>query len=386
LKKFFLLFILLQFSFLSFSQDETKPNWIEFNGYVKDMQSFNFVEKLDSNSSSNLIHNRLNFRFYFTHQLTAKVEIRNRFFTGKQIRQIPDFGNYIDTYDGILNLSYLWINQKSVVGHSVIDRIFLQYTLENWDIRVGRQRINWGINNAWSPNDIFNAFNFLDFDYEERPGSDAIRIQRFFKNNSGLDIAFKPGKNNDEHTGAVLYRFNKWRYDFQFLSGIYHNDIVIGSGWAGNIKNAGFKGEWSYFHPQKNWSDSTGTFSVSIMSDKTFKNNWYASLGALYNSHPSNMLMAGSGIFGTNLSPKLLFPFRYNFMASVMKSFSPITSLNVSVIYSPEQNTLILFPSFSWNISSAFDLSFTAQTFFTEFNTEYKNLGNAMFLRGRWSF
>ena len=35
------------------------------------------------------------------------------------------------------------------------------------------------MNLVWNPNDLFNAFSFVDFDYEERPGSDALRIQKY---------------------------------------------------------------------------------------------------------------------------------------------------------------------------------------------------------------
>ena len=141
--------------------------------------------------------------------------------------------------------------KNQFVAHSVIDRMLIQYSDEKWDITIGRQRINWGINNIWNPNDIFNAYNFLDFDYEERPGNDAVRIQRNLKNSSALELAYKSGKNKDKHTAAFLYKLNKWKYDFQFLSGIYQTDYVLGGGWAGNIKEAGFKGEMSYFIPIK---------------------------------------------------------------------------------------------------------------------------------------
>lgn len=125
-----------------------------------------------------------------------------------------------------------------MVVHSVIDRMLLQYTTNNWDIKIGRQRINWGINNIWNPNDIFNAYNFLDFDYEERPVNDALRIQHYLKNNSTLELAYKPSKNITEHIAAALYKFNKKKntYDWQLLTGIYKTDVVIGGGWAGTLK------------------------------------------------------------------------------------------------------------------------------------------------------
>lgn len=363
-----------------------KQPWVALNGYVKNMQSTYFIRKIDSNASVNLIHNRLNFKFNISSKISGRLEIRNRIFYGEQIKQIADFGKRINQYDGLLSLSHLWINKKSFVAHSVIDRMLLQYADEKWGVTIGRQRINWGVNNVWNPNDIFNAYDFLDFDYEERRGNDAIRIQRNWNNNSVLELAYKPGKNMDTHTAAFLYKFNKWKYDFQFLGGIYQTDYVLGGGWAGSIKDAGFKGEVSYFIPQKNTLNSSESFSFSVMADQTFKNDWYLSLAGLYNSKPTDIFAVSGSFYNSNLSAKSLFPFRYNFHAMVMKTISPISSYNVSLIYSPENNTTILIPAYSWNVATNFDLDFTAQSFFARKNDIFKDVVTQIYIRGRWSF
>lgn len=268
----------------------------------------------------------------------------------------------------------------------MIDRMLLHYSDEKLDLFIGRQRINWGINTVWNPNDIFNSYNFLDFDYEERPGIDAVRIQRNFKNNSCLELAYKLGKNSNEHSMAALFKFNKWKYDFQFLGGIYHTDFVLGAGFAGNSKEAGIKGEISYFIPKQNSLDADQIISLSLMADQTFKNDWYISIATLYNSNPSNVFSIEGNIFNSNFSAKSLFPFRYNFQTTFLKTISPISSFNFSFVFSPENNTLILIPTFAWNAATNFDLDFTAQYYFTDQNNSHKNLTTTIYIRSRWSF
>jgi len=61
------------------------------NGYIKDLYMFykpeNPIPGIDANHlSSNLIHNRLNFRWYATNEFTFAVEARNRFFSGQLVR------------------------------------------------------------------------------------------------------------------------------------------------------------------------------------------------------------------------------------------------------------------------------------------------------------
>lgn len=366
--------------------NEVQPFWISHNGYIKNIQNTYFIQKIDSNASMNTYHNRLNLKFVVAPKWSGRLEIRNRIFYGEQVKKTVDFGNSINQYDGVFKLSQIWINEQSIIFHSVIDRMLLNYSDNNWEITLGRQRINWGITTIWNPNDIFNAYNFLDFDYEERSGNDALRIQRNLTPNSEIEFAYKQGKNKNEHTAAIRYQFNKWEYDFQFLSGITEADYVFGGGWAGNYKKAGFKGEMSYFLPKSVRLNSYENLSISILAEQTFKNDWYVSIAGLFNSNPANNTNVIEHNFNSTLSAKSLFPYRYSFYAAAIKTISPIMTLNLSTIYAPEKNTLILIPNYSWNIATDFDFDFTAQSFFTNQNNSYPNSITQIYFRIRWSF
>lgn len=380
------LIFFLPAALLTAAQEENKTEAAALHGYVKDLQGISFSDRSDSLHSVNLLHNRLNFKINFSAGFSARLEIRNRMFWGDQLKMIPDFGNVINKYTGLVNLSHLWVNRSYLVIHSVADRLMLQYRAEQWDISAGRQRINWGVSNIWNPNDIFNAYNFLDFDYEERPGNDAIRVQHFLKTNATLELACKPGRHGGETVAGLLYKFNYKKYDWQMLGGIAERDAVAGFGWAGSIKEAGFKGELSYFHPQKNFLDSSGVISLSVMADRTFKNDWYVSLAFLYNSNPAGVVGNSGNIFAGTVSAKQIFPYRYSFYTGMMKTFTPVTTLNFSIIYSPERNTVILFPAFAWNAAKNLDLDIIAQSVFARLPYHYRTQGTSIFLRGKWSF
>jgi hypothetical protein len=314
------------------------------------------------------------------------MEVRNRVFWGDQVANTPDFGTRIDEYNGLMDLSVLWVNKPAFVVHSVVDRMLVQYSGERWDVRAGRQRINWGINTVWNPNDVFNAYNFLDFDYEERPGTDAVRVQHFFKNGSALDAAYQPGVKKDESVGALLYRFNRWKYDVQVIGGVFYTDLVVGGGFAGNIKDAGFKGEISYFHPYKNSADTSGVVVYSVMADRMFANGWYAGVAYLYNSQPTNSFAENGGIYNANLTAKSLYPFKHNVYAGITKLVSPIVTANLAVTYSPTYHALVFFPTFTWNAAQNLDLDATFQAFYGKVFDVYESQGSAFFIRGRWSF
>jgi hypothetical protein len=375
--------VIILFSPVLSAQDAWKP--MEWKGYVKDLQGVNVYGQFDSSSFSNLIHNRIILKADISKRLSGRLEVRNRIYTGSFIHKTPGFSQGLDPYPELLDLSILWIDDPSLVFHSVIDRLLLSYSMEKWDVTIGRQRINWGMNTVWNPNDIFNAYNFLDFDYEERPGNDALRIRYHPKENSSIEWAWKPGKEKDQHIASFLYRFNRDKYDLQFLGGVCLSDIVVGAGWAGSIGEKGFKGELSYFHPATHPFDTMGVLSASLMMDHTLKNGWYLSASLLYNSHPAGF-SGDAGIFSSDLSAKSLFPFRYSFYTGVVKNIATLFNLTASIVYAPDHHSLIIFPSMSYNASEALDIDLTIQSFFASDQGRYALQGGALYLRGRWSF
>ena len=100
---------------------------------------------------------------------------------------------------------------------------------------------------------------------------DVLRFIYSGDNLSSFEIVYMPNERNG-YTLAGLYKINSFGYDFQILAANYFDDILIGGGWAGNIKNAGFKGELSYFIDKENIKNSL-SFSTSI--DYSTKNGFY---------------------------------------------------------------------------------------------------------------
>ncbi|CAN0327173.1 unnamed protein product, partial [Chrysoparadoxa australica] len=160
----------------------------------------------------------------------------------------PYYGDFIDVNNDYFDLSWMPINNDNLVIHTMIDRLYFEWNKNDWEVSLGRQRINWGMNLAWNPNDLFNAYSFFDFDYEERPGSDALRIRKYTGYASEIDFAIKAGDDIADITTALKYQINKWNYDIQFIGGLMKNNVAIGTGWAGNLWNAGFKGELTYLN------------------------------------------------------------------------------------------------------------------------------------------
>ena len=386
LKIALLFFGSLTFHF-SFAQAKTVSDYISVNGYIKDLSTVAFVTDVSTLTPYTLLHNRINLKIKPVNHLTIVMEERTRLLLSNEQVLVPGFGQEYTQDNGLVKMSFNWVNKAPVLFNTFIDRLYIDWTDSKWDIRIGRQRINWGINTTWNPNDIFNTYNFLDFDYEERPGSDAVKVQYNFTSFSNLEAAFSPSRNIDSMIGALKYAFNTHKYDIQFIAGNYYRDAVVGVGWAGNIKDAGFKGEVSYF---QNWHDShfqNIAVSASTTVDYSFKNGLYMSVAFLYNNLAANSLYSAAQLQLENLSPKILMPAKYNLILTGTKQFSPVMNGTLALIYSPQINLFVIAPTLSYSLAVNWDIDFIVQSYFANnADSKFAVLGNSFNFRVRWSF
>lgn len=384
MEKRFEIYLLVLFlnCFVIFSQESEHKLLV--SGYIKNLHEFGFVNRLDQLKYNGLINNRLNFKYIPSEEITMRIELRNRIFYGNNVKNFNEFSDIVSRDNGWANFSWNLVHNYDVLFNATIDRALVNYSKGSWDITLGRQRVNWGMNVVWNPNDIFNTYNFLDFDYEERPGSDSFRAQYYLSDFNKLEVTVKKGSGESDYILAMMYKFNKWSYDVQFITAINENDWILGTGWAGNLKNAGFKGEVSYFVPKENSNEFENVVSASISVDYAFKNGIYINGSTLYNT----ITDASSGNFENliykNVTAKNLMPFEYSGFLQLSKEFSPIFSASMSTIYSPTNHSVIVIPSIDYSIGTNWALNFTGQSFF-EFE-DYKAIGTSLFARIRWSF
>lgn len=382
----FIYFFLISFSYpAQDSLETTSLRRFVINGFIKDMHSVSFKDNSKSLITGNFIHNRINFRWNINNNIHLRIESRNRLFFGEQVKSTPNFGKYVVEDNGYFNLTQNIVNDTSIVFNTTLDRALLSWSKNKLDITIGRQRINWGINIIWNPNDIFNTFNYFDFDYEERPGSDAIRIQYNIGIFSSFQAVYKPSKDKNKHVAAFMYKTNFGRYDLQNFAGIYQEDLVVGTGWAGNLRKTGFKGEATFFRSYKNL-DTNGLFLYSISLDRTFTGNYFLMASYLFNSGGKDIFYEAADFTKLNPSVKSLMPFKHTIFAQISKSLTPLVRVGFSTMFSPTKQTLIIFPTIAVSISDNWDLSLIAQSFFANINKSYHTMGNAVYLRLRWSY
>jgi hypothetical protein len=359
---------------------------IYMQGYVKEMPSVSFVGDFDQAYVDNLLHNRLNFRWQINQEWRAVFELRNRIFSGDTPKGNPFFGEMIGQDNGFLNLSKVWKLADHSYLHSMSDRLYVQWGNQDWQIRLGRQRINWGINMVSNPNDLFNTYSFFDFDYEERPGADALRIERYLGGMSRIELAFSPAEHISGAVAALLYGTNIKGYDVQLITGYFKNRLAIGGGWAGSLGGTGFKGEATYFYDIELVDSIPSSNIVAAISfDHLFGGGLYVVTEALYNGgnrrQPINALQ-----FLQPLRPDNISFSEFSLTGSAMMPFSPIFSGNLALMYFPDMGAVFAMPGFSWSVITNLDMSFVAQAFKGREDSLFAQGGLACYLGLKWSF
>ncbi len=383
------IFIVLLLSARAGAQDGESP--LTMNGYLNSMQSVIF-EKLDNDwIIDNLFHNRLNFQLYPSGHFNASLQLRNRFIFGETVKSVPGYAETIGGSAGWADLSFNLSSGNSYVLNSTIDRLWLQYTVGSFVITAGRQRINWGQTYVWNINDIFNAYSYFDFDYPERPGSDALRLQIYPNYTSTIEFAVKIDSSG-KFTTAGLYRFNIASYDIQFIAGILHEEDYLGGiGWSGNIGPVSFRGEGTYFHPVTDPADTSGMFMFSSGLDYTFPNSLFLQAEYLYSSEPLFSQDGLSDYLSGQLSVKQLAFTRHTLFTSVSYPVTPLLQASLAMMYFPGLKGAFAGPSLSLNALENVDIGLFMQ-YFNALVPDPSSPGNRRqemtlgYLRLKWSF
>lgn len=372
---------------LIYAQDE--PDKFTMRGYLKDMASFIHVG--DSLLFQNQVHNRLNFAWYANDEFTFYAEIRTRILSGDLVRDIPGYERLVDSNNDYVDLSVNLVSNRSLIWNTMADRLYVQWNKGNWEIKAGRQRVNWGVNLAWNPNDLFNAYSYFDFDYEERPGSDAVRISYYTGVASGIEVAAKMADNLDEFVAAGMWKVNQGGYDMQFLAGFAQGDIALGTGWAGNLGKAGFKGELTYFH---NIEETTvnaeydNMFLGAVSADYSFPSTLYLNGSVMFNSRGSFHPDLGLTFIGLRPgSVRDLSPYKWSSFVQVAYQFSPLFYGSMALIGYPGGDSFFVNPGLTVSLKQNLDLDLIGQLFYGEEpNGDFRALIKAGYVRLKWSF
>ncbi len=382
-----ILLILLAAWFLINPKESVAQKKVEVSGFLEFMNTTMAPANSAIWQNMSGVYNRINLNYYATKSLKFQADMRNNFLYGPLLANTyPVYTDLLTNDDGLVNMTFDVAHDSSYVLYTNIDRFYATWTQGKFETTIGRQRINWGINTVWTPNDIFNAFNYLDFDYVERAGSDAVLMQYYTGNFSSVSFAAKLDKDNNL-TAAAMVKFNKWNYDFQFFGGVMNTDMVAGAGWSGQIQGAGFNGEATYFRDKDHFGDTTGILVASIGANYTLPNSLYMHVSVIYNSNgTSSPAGQGANLLIGQMSAKTLTLSKFDVFAEISYPITPLIRANLNGIVNPLDHSAYVGPNVSFNLTQNLGLMVMSQVFLGKAGTEFGGYGQIYYFRLKYSF
>ena len=400
--KIHLLIISVTFLISNLSGQESP---LQVGGYIKNLSAYQvgsfagMPEK--SGRFQNSLQLRLNLDWYVLANLSAALQSRHLFFYQKNIKNNTHFFNSSFTSRYYFDLETKPVNRKNFQATSEIDRLYLDWSRKHMQITAGRQRIAWGTALAWNPTDLFNPFNILDFDYEEKPGTDALYLQYYLGPLSQIDLAITPGKKAGQVIYALRYYFNFRDYDINLIAGWQRKSVRIGASWAGQILDGGFRGELLYSKPHIRYNP--GQFSsapppypvpdkiidrpyfTGVLSfDYTWENSFYIHTEYLYNGLGATKKAATRRL--DVLVTGELSPARHSIFQEFAYNITPLLRGNFFVIFNPTDLSWVAAPSLSYSLSDNWEVYFLAFPSTGRANTEFGDFPSWYFCRFRFFF
>lgn len=361
-----------------------KSGWLTAGGYASWLHMSMFDRPSDNWVNTGMLHNRLNFKAYAGSRFTFTLEARNRFVTGDMVKLDPAYITGLSADQGWADLSWNISEGSSYVLNMMVDRAYIDFTAGNLQLRAGRQRINWSQALIWNPNDIFNTYSFFDFDYVERPGSDALRLTWSTGPASSVEAAVK----SDSHgriTAAALGRFTLLNTDLQFLAGVTDDDyFTAGTGWSGAIGSFSVRGEATLFTPLDGTEGEKSNFIATLGIDRAFSDKVTALAQVMYSNNPAD-LDGFTDLYGGGLTARQLAFSEFSAAAQVAYTPVPLVSVSVSAIWFPDLDGFYAGPSVDISLAENVDLTVLWQHFNSTFGEEETRI-NLAFMRIRYSF
>jgi hypothetical protein len=372
----------------------------ELGGYLKYLFTGTKQQSEDARYD-HLLHGRLNARWIPIENIRAVAELRARAFYGGTVRTTPDFAGTLTQDGGFGRMGGVLWEGSSTVGHAEMDRLYLNATTGQWQLTVGRQRIAWGTNLVWNAVDVFNPQSVLDFDYEEKPPVDGVRVKYYTSEVAKFEVAYTPQVMHRGMHAAAQWTGTMHGYDVHVMGGVRGSQPFGGIAWAGDIAGGGFRGEVLVAGYEDNYTTSDeivrygnagplpftgqGTMvSAALSGDYTFTNSFYVHTEALYNSQGVTENATLNAPHASHLGMQS--PARWSVFQEFSYDISPLVRGSIFAIYNPTDRSSVVFPSITWSVVTDLDLSLFALLFSGASGTEYGQQGTAVVARLKWSY
>jgi len=261
-------------------------DWLSFSGYVMNVPVYQRVNGTlarsfgrDRDQWLNVARARLRptASLWGNARLSLEYEITSLYHSGPLFFDIQTTRNKRQVVD----MTWNPIHQSKYSVIHFVDRLHFDQSLGFADIVIGRQRIAWGTGRIWNPTDLFNPINPTSFAKIEKDGVDAALTKLTFGDFTDLTLVYNPQEGWKTGNTGFRFRTNYDEYDMAIVGGHFDKRAVVGGDFAGNLFQAGVRGEGILSADRHNLSSSFAEYILGI--DYQFTSKLYGLLEYHFN-------------------------------------------------------------------------------------------------------
>lgn len=152
------------------------------------------------------------------------------------------------------NIFALGLRRSDAGRRSWRHRIYrgsFRYAGRRLEVKLGRQRIPWGVGRLWNPVDRFNAIGPLALESDQSPGVDALSLRWNFSGFHQLQAVHAPGPRRAEARSALRYAGLLGDVDVALSAGRFSGALGLGAELAGNWGESAWRLEAAWTDPRR---------------------------------------------------------------------------------------------------------------------------------------
>ena len=258
-------------------------------------------------------------------------------------------------------------------------RAYINYHNDDLELLLGRQQIPWGLGRFWSPTDLFNPYEPLSLEKEERQGVDALNI-KIFRGNNCWEIACAPQDNARDSTSAIRVLSLLGEQEVGLIAAESKEDEIFGMHFLTNVNKASLRAEGTFTNAQDESDYSKFIFNI----DYTFPNSLYFLGEYFYNGQGRRSKSTYQRLRQTVGEIDFM---GQDFLGFIMGyDINSLVRFDNYIIYSLRDKSLALNPEIKWSVTKNSDLLLGSQCFLGKSDTEFGQYHNMSYIRWKGYF
>lgn len=208
------------------------------------------------------------------HELILGNYIDSELFQSRQLQRDQPYGD----------LEYELYHGNNIFYGQNFYRAFGELKLDEVNLRIGRQKIDWGIMRVFSPGDLFHPLPIFDIEKSERVGATAAQLFLTPWEETKINVVYAFDQDPDRVRLASRVTRTIGHFDLSGFGGKFLRDGIIGMDMTGDIFKAGIRGEFYY-----NDADQGDNFIQAAAGlDYGFANTLYLAAEYFHNGQGTN--------------------------------------------------------------------------------------------------